>query len=92
MTMSQRQATLVTGAASGIGAAICRMMAGPGSALLVHSRRNRVGAEAVAGQVRDAGGLAEVVLGDLGEPAVAGALVAACAERFGRLGCVTEFS
>ena len=38
---------LVTGAASGIGAAICRAVAAPNVALLIHTRRNRDGAEAV---------------------------------------------
>jgi len=83
--MSQRRAILVTGAASGIGAAICRTMAGPGSAILVHTRRNRDAAEAVARSVRSAGGEADVALGDLAEPATAAAVVAATVERFGRL-------
>lgn len=83
--MTQPRTILITGAASGIGAAICRTMAGPQSAILVHTRRNREAAEAVAQQVRDAGGLAEVALGDLAEPDVACELVAAATERFGRL-------
>jgi 3-oxoacyl-[acyl-carrier protein] reductase len=83
--MTQRRTILVTGAASGIGAAACRTMAGPHTAILVHTRRNRDGAEAVARQVREAGGLAEVALGDLGDPDVAAGLVNAAAEHFGRL-------
>jgi 3-oxoacyl-[acyl-carrier protein] reductase len=83
--MTQRRTILVTGAASGIGAAICRMMAGPGTAILVHTRRNREGLEAVAQQVRDAGALAEVALGDLADPAVGAALVATAVSRFGGL-------
>jgi NAD(P)-dependent dehydrogenase (short-subunit alcohol dehydrogenase family) len=83
--MMQRRTILVTGAASGIGAAVCRAMAGPDSAILVHTRRNQEAAEAVAQQVRDAGGLAEVALGDLAEPGVAGDLVSAAIDRFGRL-------
>lgn len=75
---------LVTGAASGIGAATCRALAGPDSAILVHTRRNREGAEAVAAQVRAAGGLAEIAFGDLADPATAGALVQA-ALRLGGL-------
>ena len=46
--MTQRRTILVTGAASGIGAAICRTMAGPGTAMMIHTRRNRDGAEGVA--------------------------------------------
>jgi NAD(P)-dependent dehydrogenase (short-subunit alcohol dehydrogenase family) len=83
--MTQRRAILVTGAASGIGAAICRTLAGPQSAILVHTRRNQEAAEAVAQQVRDAGGLAEVALGDLAEPHVAAGLVATITNRFSRL-------
>jgi 3-oxoacyl-[acyl-carrier protein] reductase len=83
--MQQRRILLVTGAASGIGAAVCRAMARPETAILVHTRRNREGAEAVARNIRDAGGLAAVALGDLAEPAVAEALVATTVEQFGRL-------
>lgn len=83
--MTRRRTILVTGAASGIGAAICRTMAGPETAILIHTRRNRDAAEAVLRQVRDAGALAEVAFGDLSDPDVAGALVAAAVDRFGRL-------
>lgn len=83
--MTQRRTILVTGAASGIGAAVCRTMAGPGKAFLVHTRRNRDAAEAVALQLRDAGAVAEVMLGDLIDPVVAADLVAAAASRFGSL-------
>lgn len=61
---------LVTGAASGIGAACCRLMAAPGTAIVVHTRRNREGAERVAAAVRARGGEAHVLLGDLAEAGV----------------------
>ncbi len=83
--MNTRRTILVTGAASGIGAEVCRTLAGPDTAILVHTRRNRDGAEAVAQQVRAAGSLAETALGDLAEPAAAAALVAEAVARFGRL-------
>ena len=76
---------LVTGAASGIGAAVCRALAVPGAALVVHTRKNREGAERVAADIRSAGAEARVVLGDLAEPTVAGALVIQVVEQFGRL-------
>ena len=76
---------LVTGAASGIGAAYCRAVAGPGTAIMVHSRANRAGAEAVAAAVIEAGGGAEVILGDLSAAGVGAELVAATLARFGAL-------
>src|SRR3954454_6239730 len=59
---------LITGAASGIGAACCRVLAGPGVAIALHTRKNREGAERMAGFVREKGGTAHVLLGDLAEP------------------------
>ncbi len=75
----------MTGAASGIGAAICRTLARPGVAIVVHTRANRAGAESVAGAVRDAGGAASVALGDLADPGVAASLVQAAVAAFGGL-------
>jgi NAD(P)-dependent dehydrogenase (short-subunit alcohol dehydrogenase family) len=83
--MTHQRTILVTGAATGIGAAVCRAMAGPQTAIMLHTRRNREAAEAVAQQVRSAGALAEVALGDLADPTIAAALVTATIERFGRL-------
>ncbi|MBV9250151.1 MAG: SDR family oxidoreductase [Acetobacteraceae bacterium] len=83
--MPRDRVVLVTGAASGIGAAVCRALAAPGVSVLVHTRRNRAGAEAVAGEVRAAGARAEVALADLVEPQGADGLVAEAVSRFGRL-------
>lgn len=79
---------LVTGAATGIGAACCRRMAGPGTAILVHTRKNAEGAERTAEAVRAKGGLAHVVLGDIADPATPAALVQAAQEHFGGLDVV----
>ena len=76
---------LVTGAASGVGAAVCRAMAGPGVAILAHTRRNAAGLDATRLAIEAAGGKVATVLGDLGEPAVAGRLVQAAVETFGGL-------
>jgi NAD(P)-dependent dehydrogenase (short-subunit alcohol dehydrogenase family) len=76
---------LVTGAASGIGAACCRKLAAPGIAILVHTRKNAEGAERVAAEVRERGGEADVMLGDIADAALPAALVARATERFGRL-------
>ena len=79
---------LVTGAAIGIGAAVCRRMAGPGTAFLVHTRKNREGAEATAEAIRAKGGLAEIMLGDISQSDTPAALVAEAKSRFGRLDVV----
>lgn len=76
---------LVTGAASGIGAAVCRRLAAPSTAFVVHTRRNRSGADAVAASIRAQGGEATVVLGDLTDPALPDELVKGTVERFGAI-------
>jgi NAD(P)-dependent dehydrogenase (short-subunit alcohol dehydrogenase family) len=79
---------LVTGAASGIGAACVRRMAGAGTAFLLHTRKNAEGLARVAGAARAAGAETEEMLGDIGDPALPAALVARAVERFGRLDVV----
>jgi len=83
--MSDRRTILVTGAASGIGAAICRALAAPDAAIMIHTRRNRTGADEVAAEVRSRGTEAETVLADLAEPDAAAAVVDAAVTRFGGL-------
>jgi NAD(P)-dependent dehydrogenase (short-subunit alcohol dehydrogenase family) len=85
MNEPRKRVALVTGAASGIGAAICHSLAGPDMAILVHTRANRTGAEAAIDAVLAAGGQAELALGDLTEPDTAAALVSRAVERFGSL-------
>ena len=75
MAMTERR-VLVTGAASSIGAAACRALAAPGTAVLVHTRRNREGAERTAAAVRERGGEARVWFEDLAEPDAPERLVA----------------
>ena len=82
--MTERR-ILVTGAASGIGAAACSVLAGPGTAIAVHTRRNRDGAERTAAAVRDGGGHAVVLLGDLADPATPAVLVEQAVAALGGL-------
>jgi 3-oxoacyl-[acyl-carrier protein] reductase len=77
--------TLVTGAGSGIGAALCRRLAAPGRGLVIHTRAKRENAEQVAAAVRAKGAEAHVLLGDLAESGVAAGLVDDAKARFGRL-------
>ena len=78
---------IVTGASSGIGAACCRRMAGPGLRLMAHARganaAKRAALEAVVGEVEAAGGTAEAAFGDLGDPDTGAAIVAACVSAYG---------
>ena len=76
---------LITGAASGIGAATARGFAAPGTALMLHTRKNQDAVERVAATVRQAGAAAEIILGDLADSATPARLVGAAVEKFGRL-------
>lgn len=76
---------LVTGAASGIGAAICRRLAGPGANIAVHTGTHRDKAEAVAADCKAKGAQTLVITGDLATAAVPAKLVAATVSRFGGL-------
>jgi len=76
---------LVTGAGSGIGAAICRRVAASGINLLVHTGKRRERAAEVAADCTTKGALCQVETGDLAEPATPRRLVAAAVERFGGL-------
>ena len=56
---------LITGASSGIGAAISRAFAEQGARIAIHWNSNAAGAERVLQNVRSAGGVGELVQGDL---------------------------
>ncbi len=88
MTPSDRRpalAILVTGAASGIGAATALQLAGPATRLMLHTRANADGLQAVAQRCQQAGAEVHTVLADLADPGAAGALVAQTLERLGSL-------
>lgn len=77
--------SLVTGAATGIGAAIVRRLARPGASLALHTRANREGLERVAATAREQGATVVTLFGDLAEKSVPAALVTATLQEFGRL-------
>ncbi len=62
------QTAVVTGSSSGIGRAIAVELARAGARVLLHARRNALGAERVSEEIKALGVEAEVVLCDLAEP------------------------
>jgi 3-oxoacyl-[acyl-carrier protein] reductase len=83
--VSAARTILVTGGGSGIGAATCRRLAGPGVQLVIHSGSRRANAEAVAEECAAKGAACQVETGDLADAATAARLVGVAAERFGGL-------
>ena len=81
--MAER-AAIVTGASSGIGLEIARMLGGRGYRLTVAARRPEKLEEAAQG-LRDAGYDVNVVAGNLGDEDVIKEVVGSHRERFGRL-------
>jgi 3-oxoacyl-[acyl-carrier protein] reductase len=79
------RSAIVTGASRNIGRAIAVALGTGGASVLVHAHRDADGAEETAAMVRDAGGAAQVMLGDLTEPQMATHLVQAACEAFGGL-------
>jgi NAD(P)-dependent dehydrogenase (short-subunit alcohol dehydrogenase family) len=81
---------LVTGASSGIGAAIVRAVAAPGVAILASARGGKQGEkrallEHVAAEACTVGAICETEVADLDEPGVGAHLVARAIARFDRL-------
>lgn len=76
---------LIVGASSGIGAAVAERFGALGVSLAVHCNGNRDGAEAVVASIREAGGVADVLQGDVANGEIAASLVDEAAKRLGGL-------
>jgi len=74
---------LVTGASRGVGAAIAKVLAEEGAAVVVNYIRSERRAEEVAGGIREFGGRAIAHRADVTDEAAVGGMVAAATERFG---------
>jgi 3-oxoacyl-[acyl-carrier protein] reductase len=76
---------IVTGSATGIGAATAIALAGQGASVLVNYNRNEAAANATAEAVRAAGGAVLVVQGDVSHDADCRALAAAALKAWSRI-------
>ena len=80
---------IVTGGATGIGAGIARKLAADGSAVLIVDI-DEDGAAASAERIRDGGGRASSMLGDVSKEEVAKEMVARAVEEYGRLDILVQ--
>ena len=86
MSMNDVTRTIViTGAAGGIGGAICRVLGAEGHNLVINYQSNIDAAREVAKDVEASGGRAVVVAGDVSDPATAVRLFEAARSTFGRV-------
>ncbi len=83
--MALERAVVITGAASGIGAATALRLAAPDTGLLLTTRGNADGLAETVAAARAAGADVAEMLGDLTAPGVPEAVIAAAREAFGRV-------
>jgi len=76
---------VVTGSARNIGRAIALELAGAGAAVVVNARSSAREVEAVAEEIRTAGGRAVARIANIADPDESAGLIAAAVESFGRL-------
>ena len=76
---------IVTGAGRNIGRGIALALADGGAAVVVNARSNLAGAQAVASEIERAGGKALAVTADVADADAVDAMVAAAAQKFGRI-------
>lgn len=79
----KEKVAIVTGASSGIGRAAARLFAEHGAAVVVGARRDTELA-ALVGDIRDDGGRAEFVAGDVCDEGFSEALVKKATDTYGR--------
>lgn len=77
------QNTIITGASKGIGAAIALRLAQDGHAVLINYARDKAAAHRVVKTIKEAGGQAIAVQGDVAEPSCMAELFDAAEQAFG---------
>jgi NAD(P)-dependent dehydrogenase (short-subunit alcohol dehydrogenase family) len=78
------QVAVVTGGAQGIGGATARRLAAEGASVLIADVDGEVGAQNVA-RIREAGGVAELVVADVAQPAALRGAIDAAVAHWGKL-------
>jgi 3-oxoacyl-[acyl-carrier protein] reductase len=76
---------IVTGSGRNIGRAIALSLADAGAAIVVNARANKSEADAVVREIETAGGKALAAIGDVVDSAAVERMVAAAADRFGKI-------
>lgn len=80
-----RKVAIVTGSATGIGAACARRLAGSGWNVVINYTRSKAEAEETAAACREAGADVAVVAGDVSDDAACQAMASQAMDRWGRI-------
>ena len=79
------KAVLITGASTGIGAALAKAFAAQGAKVGLHYNSSKEAAESVADDIRKAGGTVETLKADISDPKATAAMVESFAKTFGTI-------